>query len=221
MHDPALQSNYRTSCEIEAFKADVAAINQAFGAPICEGVAVEGDSVTMTMTPAQAKFLTNYLTTTVSLMGMGLKVRLEDHASNVRANQVIDTMVAQYSGDDYPATIRDMLAKGMVDEMQGIVADAMIKAASANLPKFCAAAAELALDRARMDFQTTPVISLFHDVVEIGIGTHQERAEAELEAAKQSLDIESGGENIIHYDFSKPKATVTPIRPAVQGNVAK
>jgi hypothetical protein len=220
MQDTALQPDNPTLCEIEAFKADLAAINQAFGSPICEGVAVEGESITMSMNPAQAKFLMNHLTTTLSLIGTGLKARLEDHTSNVRANQIIDSMVAEYSEDDHPVTLRDMLAKGRDEEMRGILSAVMMKAATSNLQKFCDSAAELAIDRARMDFQTTPVISLLHDVVEIGIAAHQKRSE---EAENQPAEKELIGENIIRLvDFKKPRqSTASAVRPAAQETAAK
>lgn len=189
--------------------SEITALERAIG-PIFASLTYEDEVFQASLSKSQASFLTNHLTNTMMLITAGLKTRLKDHKLNKTTDGAIDALISLYGGsDDYPVTVKDMLAKGKVDELKEILAQSLKNAAKFDADKVFTQIAELAISRSSATAETTHVISLFHDVVEVGIGGHQKMAASSSKAPVEKTLI---GKNVIQVNFGSSRVPAKEIK---------
>lgn len=206
LHQASLEKTAQASGHAAYFSGQMDAIGQAFG-PICEKIVEQEDGYILHLTKQQAEFLPDHLISTIGLIADGLATRVNEHSSNLRVNTRIDDLISSYSSDDFPVTIREMLSKGKTEELKEVISEALKKSALRDLDRLMDQVASIAVERAMLDFLAAPVLSQFHDIVEIGIGNHQKRSTTAA-SEPNGLGKDFAGAKVYHPNFRNPRHPV-------------
>ncbi|MBI6883034.1 hypothetical protein [Pseudomonas putida] len=185
--------------------AEMAALERAIG-PIFSSLVFENDQYQATMTKSQASFLSSHLCSTLMLITAGLKTRLSDHQINRKTDEAIDNLISQYGPEDYPATVKEMLAKGRTDELKTILVESLKSAAALDAERVFTQIADLAIARSSATSDTSHVLSMFKDVVEVGIGGRKTEEIVASTGPEKSLI----GPNVIQVNFGGSRSSASP-----------
>lgn len=194
-----------------------AALQRAIG-PIFATYTADKDGYSATQTKAQATFFFSLLGDLLSLIAAGFNARVKDQELNAETDNAMDNLISRFGSDDYPASVKQMIARGQEFELQAVLSEAMKNAAASQGDRFFDLIAEAAIKRSSAVDQTTSIMSMFHNLVEVGIAENRR----EILTANGPVETTLIAENVIQVNFGaarpSPAGTATS-KPAE--NIAK
>ena len=192
--------------------AAYAALQRAIG-PVFETFTASKDGYSATQTKAQATFFVSFIGEMMGLIAAGFNARVIDQALSTETDAAMDNLINRFGSDEYPASVKQMICRGQEFELQATLAEAMKNAAAVQGDAFFELIAEAAIKRSSASLQTTNIMSMFHQIVEVSIAGNRR----EIQTSKGPVEATHLAENVIQVNFGgvKPPASdVIKAKPA-------
>lgn len=188
------------------------ALQRAVG-PIFETFTAQENGYTATQTKGQAMFLFSLISELMSLVAAGFDARIEDQALNAETDMSLDMLISRFGSEEYPDSVKHMLAIGKEIELQAILSNAMKNAAAEQGDKFFDMVAESAIRRSMASSQTINIMSMFHRLVEVLITENRRH----ISTPRGPVETSRIGDNVIQLNFGaqKPAPVKSPSSPAL------
>lgn len=179
-------------------------LDRAIG-PIFSSVEPVGDLYQATLTKSQMSFLTSHIMETLMLVMDSLTHRERDLKISAEADDAVDGLIRRFSDDEDPMLLHDMLSLGLVEDMKEELASLMKKGLNEEPDLIINTIASIAIDRSFHQSQSTNLLSLLHDIVEVGIGGRVLDKKA-LPQASNQIRKEVISEKVVRIDFSRGRS---------------